>query len=63
MTPPRWLLLLLAVLASLAVGEGAGILTAMAHAGTVNAIWTGLVAFGATLFTMLSVISFLISQR
>lgn len=61
--PPRWLLLLLAVLAALVVGLSAGILAAASGNSAVEAVWAGAVAFGAALALMITVISFLASGR
>jgi hypothetical protein len=52
-------MLLLATLAALAISEAAGILAKASGADLFGAVWAGCIAFGSTLITMLSIISFL----
>ncbi len=61
--PPRWLLLLLAVLAGLVAGESAGIVMAICGASTQGALSAGFVAFGSTLLSVLTSIGFLTGGR
>lgn len=57
--PSRWILLLLAFLSALVVGQGAGIVAATCGAEVPNTLSAGFIAFGSTLLTMLAVIGFL----